>query len=150
MTAFDYATLAATATRLLNRFGRAMQVKRAVPGTYDPVTGQETGASTLYANTIGAFMQITTAYAATHEVQQGDRLALIDATIAPELTDALVVGASELVIVNIESINPAGTPLAYRMQVRGAVDDSGAAPDWNIDGGNAFGTGIGSISGGGA
>lgn len=93
------------------------------------MTGTETGASTVYAATVGAFMKITTAYAATHEVQAGDRMLMIDASVAPELTDKIMVGASALAIVNIESINPAGTPLAYQLQVRGAVDDS-------ADGGN--------------
>ena len=123
MTTFDYSGLAATATRMLSRFGRAMQVKRTLPGAYDPVTGKETGCDTLYANTVGAFMKITADYTATHEVQQGDRLAMIDATVEPALTDKLVVGADELAIVAIDAINPAGTSLAYRLQVRGALTD---------------------------
>jgi hypothetical protein len=158
-----YDNLAATATRLLNRYGRAMQVKRTIPGTYDPVTGTETGASTIYAATVGVFTKITTDYALAHEVQSGDRMLILDASVAPELTDKLVVGASALTIVNIEAINPAGTPLAYRLQVRGAVADSdwlignadggdvdGSSMQGNLDGGNAASTGTGSISGGGA
>lgn len=121
MTAFDYTSLASTATRLLNRFGRALQVKRTTPGVYDPVTGKETGATTTLYATVGAFMKITTAYAATHEVQTGDRMLMLDASIAPALTDKIEVDAAELAIVNIDEINPAGTPLAYSLQVRGAV-----------------------------
>lgn len=34
------------------------------------------------------------------------------------MTDKLVVGADVLTIVNIQAINPAGTPIAYRLQVR--------------------------------
>lgn len=119
MTSFDYTSLAATATRLLNRFGRALQVKRTTPGTYDPVTGTESGATTALYTTIGAFMKITTDYAATHEVQQGDRLLMIDASVAPTLTDKIEMDTAELAIVNVDEINPAGTPLAYRLQVRG-------------------------------
>lgn len=119
MSAFDYSGLAATATRLLNRFGRPMQIKRTTPGTYDPVTGNETGATTALLATVGAFMQITAAYADTHEVQTGDRLLMVDASVAPTLTDKIEMDAAELAIVNIDEINPAGTPLAYSLQVRG-------------------------------
>lgn len=68
---------------------------------------------------------------------------ILDASVAPELTDKLVVDASALTIVNIEAINPAGTPLAYRLQVRGVVDDSAdggnftsTEPSRNFDGGD--------------
>jgi hypothetical protein len=68
---------------------------------------------------------------------------LLDASVAPELTDKIVVGASVLAIVNIESINPAGTPLAHRLQVRGTMDESAdggnfssTAPTVTLDGGD--------------
>lgn len=64
-----------------------MQVKRTTAGTYDPITGTTTGATTTYADTTGLFTKITQDYAATNEVQQGDRLLIIDASVAPEMTD---------------------------------------------------------------
>lgn len=41
--AFDYAKAAGTAQRLLAKFGQTVTLTRAVAGTYDPVTGEETG-----------------------------------------------------------------------------------------------------------
>lgn len=124
MTAF-YDDMAATATELLTEFGKALQLRRASAGTYDPVTGTTTGATITYADIIGIFIRITQDYAATNEVQQGDRLMVIGPSVAPQMTDKVVVGASALTIVNIVPINPAGTPLAYKLQVRGTVDASG-------------------------
>lgn len=45
-------------------------------------------------------------------------MAVIDASHAPQMTDKLVVGSDVLSIVNIITINPAGTPVAYKLQVR--------------------------------
>ena len=65
----------------------------------------------------------------TNQVESGDRMAVIGPTVAPQLTDKLMVGASALTIVNIVPVNPAGTAIAYKLQVRGDVDttaDGGA------------------------
>jgi len=35
------------------------------------------------------------------------------------MTDKLVVGDAVLTVVNVQAINPAGTPIAYKLQVRG-------------------------------
>lgn len=94
-----------------------------MPGTYDQITGVETGASTTYASIIGLFTKIATDYALTNEMQSGDRMAIIGPQVAPQLTDKLMVGASVLTIVNIVPVNPAGTAVAYKLQVRGVVTD---------------------------
>lgn len=60
----------------------------------------------------------------TNEVQSGDRMAIIGPQVAPQLTDKLMVGASALTIVNIVPVNPAGTAVAYKLQVRGQIDDT--------------------------
>lgn len=120
-----------------------MTLKRTTPGTIDPITDEETGATVTYADVRGVFTKIGTDYAMTHEVQSGDRMAVIDASAKPELTDKLVIGASALSIVNIIAVNPAGTPVAYKLHVRGSVDDSAdggnfgaTAPTRTMDGGS--------------
>lgn len=60
----------------------------------------------------------------TNEVQSGDRMAIIGPQVAPQLTDKLIVGASALTIVNIVPVKPADVAVAYKLQVRGTVDDS--------------------------
>lgn len=114
----DYAHMAATATRLLTENGQSMALRRASGGTFDPVTGTTTGASSEDLPTVGILQAITTSYALANEVEDGDRLAMVDASQEPALTDKLVVGANVYGIVKIQPINPAGTPVAYRLQVR--------------------------------
>ena len=79
----DYASLAATATRLLTDDGQPMTLRRTVPGTSDPVTGTTTGGSTQDLATTGIFTKIGTGYALTNQVEAGDRMALIDGSQAP-------------------------------------------------------------------
>lgn len=68
MTAFDYTNMAATATRLLTRFGTTLKLRRTTPGTYDPITDTETGATIADLPCIGLFTNISTSYAMTNEV----------------------------------------------------------------------------------
>lgn len=119
-----------------------MTLKRTTPGTIDPITDEETGATVTYAAVRGVFTKIGTDYALTHEVQAGDRMAVIDASAKPDLTDKLVIGASALSVINIIEVNPAGVPVAYKLHVRGSVDDSASgggftsgAPTRTINGG---------------
>ena len=68
MTTFDYTSTAATTTRLLTRFGTTLKLRRTTPGTYDPITDTETGATTADLPCIGLFTNISTSYAMTNEV----------------------------------------------------------------------------------
>lgn len=116
--AFDYASMAATATRLLTDFGQTMVVRRLSGGTYNAVTGSVSGDTTTNTNVVGLFVQINAAYAQEFSIVAGDRIAIIDDTVAPLVSDRLVVSSAAYEIVAIASIDPAGTPLAYRVQVR--------------------------------
>lgn len=53
--AFDYARPAATAKRLLTRFGQVVTIKRTTPGAYDPATGTVSGGTVGY-SCVGAVM----------------------------------------------------------------------------------------------
>jgi hypothetical protein len=114
----DYNRMAATATRLLTDNGQPMALRRTSGGTFDPVTGTTTGQSTADLATVGVMLDIDTSYALANEVQDGDLLAMVDASQTPLLTDKLVVGAEVYGIVKIMPLNPAGTPVAYKLQVR--------------------------------
>lgn len=70
-------------------------------------------------------------------------MVILDASVAPQLTDRLVVGASELAIINVVPIDPAGVAVAYKLQIRGTVDTtadgssfSGTQPTRTMDGGD--------------
>jgi hypothetical protein len=101
-----------------------MALRRVTAGTYDPLSGTTTGGTSADAPCQGILKQITDEYAKAFAVEANDQLAVIDGSVEPLMTDLLVVGASALAIVKIIAVNPAGTPLAYTLQVRGAMDTS--------------------------
>ena len=55
MSQFNYPATAATATRLLQRFGAAATIKRQSGTAYDPATGTSTQTYTSYATTAAVF-----------------------------------------------------------------------------------------------
>jgi hypothetical protein len=63
-----YDDMAATAAELLAEFGKPLILRRTNPGTYDPVTGTETGGSTDDLPTTGLYTKISADYIATHQV----------------------------------------------------------------------------------
>lgn len=111
-----YGRMADTATGLLTKFG-ALVVLRSYTNSYDPVTGKNTRVA-VDKTTTGAFIEIDYQYMQTHDVQTGDRMLMIDASVAPEMDNAVVWQGDEWVLANIEPINPAGTPVAYTLQLR--------------------------------
>ena len=118
MTAFDYAATAATATRLLERFGAAATLKRQTTGTYDPDTGESPVTVTSLATTCAVF-----AYAQKYIdgtlIKQGDQLAYCAPTNAPAQGDVLTWQGRDYQVVAVTPISPAGTPVLYEAQIRG-------------------------------
>lgn len=114
----NYSSMTATATRLLTGNGQPVTLRRTVGATYDPVTGTYSGGSTQDLPMVGAFVQISSQYKLANNVQDGDRLMWVDASQAPMVGDSIVVGADVFKIVSVDAANPAGTPLAYKLQVR--------------------------------
>lgn len=115
---FDYTAMATTAAALLKNFGQAMAIRRTTGDTYDPVAGSSSGGTTADTANFGVFVSLKTAFATDFDIAVGDKIAVVDSTIAPLVSDKLVVGSSAYSIIAIQEINPAGTPLAYRIQVR--------------------------------
>lgn len=119
-TAF-YDSMAAVAAELIDKYGAPMALRRTTGATYDPVAGVTTPGVSAELPTKGVFRGISSNYAAAFEVQQGDRLAIVDASQEPALTDLLAWGpalGTAWHIVRIAPINPAGIPIAYTVQVR--------------------------------
>ncbi len=116
--AFNYDKIAATASKLLARFGRDQVLRTKTVGTFDPVTGAETGASTADVTVKGLQQSLTPENINGKNIQVGDRLFVIDSTQTPALTDKFKVGSEYWQIINIDTKEPAGTAIVHIIQVR--------------------------------
>lgn len=136
----NYASLAASATRAIQKYGRAVTLSRrgtAALYTYafDPVLG-DTWTLIAEPHTVvytdpGEVALTFTGHAVEHPYEQNerdgtlvmaqDRRYLLEAAIGttPLLSDRLIVGSDNLAIVNIEPLSPGGTVLLYEVQCRG-------------------------------
>lgn len=120
-----YDDMAATATELLTEFGQVVTFER-VAATFDPVTGIDSSRTVSTYTTVAVEVPIRDALIDGSRIVVGDKFLIIDASEQPCMGDKLkrtdlssVIPTEELYsIVAIEPINPAGTPIAYRLQVR--------------------------------
>jgi hypothetical protein len=125
MSAF-YDRMAATALRLIERFGLTATLSEVTLGEYDPVTGvgsepasiSQTGQAILLDYTAQEAGVIN---AAGSLVQQGDKKIMLAAKgleWPPTMTTTILADGQTWTIVNVKSTNPAGTPLVYELHGR--------------------------------
>ena len=108
-----YDDMADTVTELLTEFGQTVTLSRSTT-TFDPVIGMNTESSTASLETIGVIVPIRQSLIDGTRVQVGDKLYTLGPDVEPLMADKID-GWS---IIAIEPINPAGTVLAYKVQVR--------------------------------
>lgn len=118
MTAFDYAVTAATATRLLQRFGAAATLKRQTAGAYNPATGAAAVTVTSLATTAAVFAY-PQKYIDNTLILQGDQQAYLAPGVAPQQGDRLAWQGKDYEIVVVKPVSPAGTAVLYEAQIRG-------------------------------
>jgi hypothetical protein len=117
MSAFDYVRAAATAHRLIAKFGRAITVRRtANSGT----AWAPTLTATDYTAT-AAVLEYTARDIDGTLVKVGDRRVVISTTglaIEPTTQDRLVIGGEEMGIVRVMKMSPAGVNVYFEVQAR--------------------------------
>jgi len=119
--AFDYARPAATAKRLLTRFGQVVTIKRTTPGAYDPATGTVSGGTVGY-SCAGAVMNYASRDIDGTLVQRGDVRVLLapDAAFEPKPGDTVTLAdTTVLTVINSRATKPAGLAVLYEIQARG-------------------------------
>lgn len=118
---FDYAKTAATATRLLQRFGQSATLKRETGTRYDPATGAMVAVAA-ECPCIAAVLDYTARDIDGTLIQQGDKRVLIGPYInlTPQAGDVieLSTGASVTVIA-VTTTAPAGRAVLFDAQCRG-------------------------------
>ena len=119
---FDHAASAATALRLLQQFGQAVTLRKQTAGAYDPAAGSATVSTADYAGT-GALLDYdlinSGQWLEQSMVEAGDKKLLLapDIGATPEADD-LIIAQGTWRIVNVKIINPAGTVVLYKLQLR--------------------------------
>ena len=113
-----YTKMAATASRLIGKYGQAMAIKRVSGGTIDPVTGTVTAGTSSTLATTGILQRYPDSLIDGTRILTSDRLAILAPTAEPAMTDKLAFNGKDWTIASIQTANPAGTPLVYFVQVR--------------------------------
>lgn len=114
-----YSNLAATAARLLTKYGRSMTLRQAGAATYNPATGQNT-ASTTDTTCHGALLDFTDGQT-THAgslIEVGDKRLLLESSVQPKLENLVIIGGTPWVVKGLKEINPGGTVVLYDARVR--------------------------------
>lgn len=124
MATFDYFRPAATALRMLNRYGAPVTVRKPATGAYDPATGMVDSDPVDYPGT-GAKFDYEQRDVDGTLVQEADQLVYLAvqqqdgaAMPKPATGDQLLIGLESWTVVVAESLAPAGAPVLYTLQVR--------------------------------
>lgn len=118
MTAFDYTKPQATASRLLERFGKAGAIRRnqIIGGTpFSPVTGPVDHACTL------AVMRFSSNEIDGTRIRADDLKVYVSTsglTIEPTTADKIVIDGQAYSIVNATPLKPAGVVVFHQLQCR--------------------------------
>lgn len=116
--AFNYAATAATATRLLQRFGAAATLKRATAGAYNPATG--TSAPTVASlSTTAAVFAYPQKYVDGTLILQGDQQAFCAPGVTPKQGDVLAWQGIDYQVIAVKPVSPAGVVVLFEAQLRG-------------------------------
>ena len=115
---FNYANTAATALRLLQRFGASATIKRTTAGTYDPSTGTSAETVTSLATTAAVF-DYKQSYIDGTLILQGDRYAILSNENEPKQGDHFTWQGEDFDVVNVKPLAPSGVKVIYEVQIRG-------------------------------
>ena len=120
-----YNSMAATASKLITKFGAVGEIKRTTGGSIDPVTGDTTAGTTVtYSpNTIvqryaDELIGTSPRSGITTSILAGDRLIILDDTVEPLTTDTIAIRGENWKIISVTESRPAGIPLVYFVQAR--------------------------------
>lgn len=110
-----YARMAATALRLLTKYGQSVTITRTTGATYSPTTGAYTGGATTTITGYAAAIPWSQRGPEQHE--QNEIHVILEATsTAPEVNDKILINSIGYKITEVNPINPAGTAVAYELR----------------------------------
>jgi len=113
-----YNSIAATASKLITKFGAVGEIKRTTGDSIDPVTGNITAGTTVTYTPNTIVQKYADELVDGARILSSDRLIILDNTVEPISTDTITIGGENWSIVSIRESNPAGIPLVYFVQAR--------------------------------
>ena len=113
-----YNGLAATAARLITKFGAVGTITRTTGGSVDPVTGDTTAGTTVTYTPNTIVQKYADELIDGTRILSSDRLIILDNTIEPLTTDKITIRGEDWTIVSVSESRPAGIPLVYFVQAR--------------------------------
>lgn len=117
----DYSAKAASALRMLTRFGQDVTRTASTVGTYNPATGAAS-VSTAATTRKGVKLPFTSGTTTVRGqlVQSEDAELYLDAEGAVTLTDKFTIGGAIFSVVSFDELAPAGTAVLYTVHIRRA------------------------------
>ena len=107
-----YDNLAATASRLISKFGQDITVTRTSGVSIDPITGAATGSEVTLTGK-GIYKTYPDSLIDGTLIKRTSKMVVIDNTVTPVMSDKI----DGLNVTNIKTSSPAGTDLVYFVQV---------------------------------
>lgn len=117
---FDYNKTAATALRILTRFGAPVTVGRETPGVYDPETGTNAAGSVQSWTPQGVKLDYAEREIDGTSIKAGDQRVYMSAAagLDPTAGDTVTLGAEVWRVVASRTLAPAGVAVLLDVQVR--------------------------------
>lgn len=114
-----YTKMAATALRLLTKFGKTVTLVRVTGDSYDPITGAAVDGTDAPVTTTGLIKPYPDKMIDGTRILSGDRELVLSNEQEPLPTDKVVVGGENWAIVDIKTVKPDdATPVVWFCQVR--------------------------------
>lgn len=118
MSATFYTSMAATASRLLTKFGMAITIKRTTGNSINPVTGVVVGGTTVSYTPQGLVQRYRDDQIDGTRILSSDRLVIVDNTIEPLTTDTITLSSQDWSIISVQESKPSTVGIVYFIQAR--------------------------------
>lgn len=112
-----YSNLAATALRMLEKFGQDVVRMRPTAAAYDTSTSAA-AVTTASATFRAAVLDYGTDEVDGTLVKATDKRMIVEAAALPQAKDLFTIGGVQYSAIKCREINPAGTPVAHEVQIR--------------------------------
>lgn len=115
---FNYAKMATTALKLLNKFGQDTVLVRSAGNSVNPITGAVTVGTDASVTMTGLIRNYKDDVIDGARILSGDKELVLSNEYEPTLTDRVTIGSETWSMVGIKTIKPASTVICYFCQVR--------------------------------